>query len=66
MVEAPFVFREITGAFDLRRGAILNIWHFNSCPSHLDNLGPGEYCSTFREIWAQAECLKAKSFNFPP
>lgn len=66
MLGASFVLREITGAFDLRRGAVLNIWRFNSCRSHLDNSGPGESRTTIREIWAQAECLTAKGSNFPP
>lgn len=66
MLGASFVLREITGAFDLRQGAILNIWHFNSCRSHLDNLGPGESRTTIREIWAHTECLAAKGSNFPP
>lgn len=66
MLGASFILREITEAFDLCGGAVLNIWRFNSCQSHLDNLGPAESRTTIREIWAQAECLTAKGSNFPP
>lgn len=66
MLGASLVLREITGAFDLRQGAVLNIWHFNSCWSHLDNSEPGKSRTIIREIWAHTERLTAKGSNFPP
>lgn len=65
MFRASLVLREITGAFDLRRGAILNIWHFNSCRSHLDNSEAWRISHHHQGNVCTCRMLNCKGLQFP-
>lgn len=65
MLGASLVLREITGAFDLRRGAVLNIWHFNSCRSHLDNSEAWRISHHHQGNVCTCGMLNCKGLQFP-
>lgn len=65
MLGASLVLREITGAFDLRRGAVLNIWHFNSCQSHLDNSEAWRISHHHQGNVCTCGMLNCKGLQFP-
>lgn len=65
MLGASLVLREITGAFDLRRGAVLNIWHFNSCRSHLDNSETQQISHHHQGNMGICRMLNCKGLQFP-